>query len=81
MNKIVICHKKFIMIHSLVYRLGYHEESYQLHEATIKQSYCCFFLINTWIIIPANKYEFLFHIIFSFSMSSFSNLYNVYSVL
>ena len=27
------------------------------------ESYCCFLIINTSILIPVNKYEFLYHII------------------
>lgn len=28
-----------------------------------QQSYCCFFIIKAWIVIPVNKYEILFYII------------------
>lgn len=57
------CHKAFIMTHPLVYRL---KQLYQLHQGIMNQSYGCFFIINAGTIIPANKYEFLFHIVFSF---------------
>lgn len=45
------------------------EQLYELHWATMKQSYWCFFIIMACIVIPVNRYklyEFLFHIIFSF---------------
>lgn len=58
------------MIHSLAYRLGY----------TVKQSYCCLFVINALSITPVNKYEFLLHI-FSFLVSGVSYMDNAYSVL
>ena len=60
-------HKYFITTHSLTYKL-----------ATIKQS-CCFFIISSRIIIPVNKYEFLFHIIFTF-LILVCNTYNIYNV-
>ena len=54
------------MIHSLVYRLGSHETilliTLDYHKAII----LLLLFINAWIITPLNKYEFLFHIIFSF---------------
>ena len=38
-----ICHKNCIKIHSLVYRLGYHEAIILIiTQATIKPSHCCF---------------------------------------
>lgn len=42
------------------------KQVYWLYEVTIKQWYCWFFVINAWIIISLNTYEFLFHIIFIF---------------
>ena len=66
------------MIHLLVYRLGYCEATVSLtlnyHKAII------LLLLHYQCRIPVNKYEFLFHIIFSFLMSSVSKTYDTYFV-
>lgn len=54
------------------------QQLYWLYSTTIKQSYCCFFSINTWIVKPVNKYEF-FHYLFMFDVKC--NIYNIYTVL
>ena len=63
------------MIYSLVGRPGYHEAIVSItlgnHIVASSQS------MNHY---TYKKYEFLFHI-FSFLMSSVSNMYNIYSVL
>ena len=64
-----------------MYRLGYCETIVSIILAYHKAIILCFFTINAWNIITMNKYEYLFHIIFSFLMSSVSNTDNIYSVL
>ena len=60
----IVCHKIFIMIHLLMYRLSYSEAI--IHHAAINQSHCCFIIINVWIVIPVNKRELLFTLSFHF---------------
>ena len=74
-----ICHKNF-MTHLFAYRLGDWEAvlsiAVDFSKAVISllQCYQCF-------VITVNEYEFLFHNIFSFLMTSVSNMYNICSIL
>lgn len=65
-NYSTVYNKNFIMIHSLVNGLGYHEAIVLLHKATIKKSHCCFYVITACIIRHVNQHKFLFHITFPF---------------
>lgn len=66
-----VWHKNFITMHSLTYKLGYHEAIVLLTVGYIKQPYCCFFIINARSVIPVNKYKLLFHIVFIFCKDLF----------
>ena len=62
-----------------MYRLGYHEAS-----LSIAQSYYKDYMAASLLMYESvyhKEYEFVFHIIFSFLMSSISNMWNVYLVL
>ena len=60
------------MIYSLVYRLGYYEAIVPIiliyYKASINN--IAFFVNSAWNVIPINKYEFIFHIIFLFLTSN-----------
>lgn len=73
------CHNIFIMIHSLVYRLDYHEATVSIiisyHKEIILLA-----LLSAHVSFT-KKYEFLYPISFPFLMSSFSTIYNSCNVL
>ena len=75
-----VCHKNCISIPLLVYRLGYCEAIIWItlgyHEIII-----LLLLHSQCVNSHTCRYEFLSYIIFSFSMSSDSNMYNIYNVL
>lgn len=48
------CHTDFIMIHSLLYRLGYCEVTVSIILGYQKAHICCFFTIKAWIVMPVN---------------------------
>ena len=61
-----VCHKNFIVIHSLVYRLGYQEATTSITLGYHKAITSLLLRYQCMNVIPVNIYEFLFHIIFSF---------------
>lgn len=65
-----VWHKNVVTIHSPVYKPGCHEAIVLITEASIKQLYCCFFIMKAWIVITVNKYKLLFHIMFSFFLKT-----------
>ena len=74
-----ICHKIFIMMHLLVYRLDYHETNVLVtlgyHKVIVLM--LLFYQCMDHYINKVNKYEFLFHIIFSFLLCSVMNMCNL----
>ena len=76
-----VCRNSCIMVHSLVDRLSYHEVILFI---TLGCSKAVIFLLLHYQCLNyytcKKKYEFLFHIIFSFLMSTVSNTHVIYSV-